>query len=439
MTIGEKIRDIRMKRGLTQADLGGDLVTSSMISQIESDRTKPSYPLLTEIANRLGMPVEYFMNEMDDQFLFSAQLSIATYQAKVGNVADALAQLEKIEQTPAQGLSHQEYVLTTAQTYRKLGRYEEAIAKLEHLREIAYRTQDTRLLLHVCRESGYVEYARQNVQGALHEWVRAVDVGQQINHSDGLSSIDLTVILTDVLLQLDKITCQDPTQRITDRPYLQQARALTLETPDFRAISDKLIQDAMECVNIDAAKAKMLAERANTLLSFARLVEQVIVTQTRLGEAGAEAVSDPWEQAALATSTIYPDMFLATECGQIERLVDTGQMDKAHARLMHTRQVLHLKPQQTSPDKDLQNIYLRMDVVDAQIQASQGAHENAIAMLEQLVESFPDNADLAIQTKACAQLVLWYGAINRTDKVLHYCRLMEQQAVASIDAPPPFV
>jgi transcriptional regulator with XRE-family HTH domain len=78
-SIGEKIREARLQRGLTQGDLAEDLVTPSMISQIEADKAKPSYPLLTAIANRLGLPVEHFLNELQDQFTLTTYLRLAEY------------------------------------------------------------------------------------------------------------------------------------------------------------------------------------------------------------------------------------------------------------------------------------------------------------------------------------------------------------------------
>lgn len=428
MTIGEKIRDIRTKRGLTQADLGGDLVTPSMISQIEADRTKPSYPLLTEIANRLGMPVEYFMNEMDEQFLFSAQMGVAMYQMETQNPEAALRQLESMQNVPEQGLSHQEYILTLAQTYRKLRRYSEAIAKLEHLREIAYRTQDQRLLLHVCRETGYVEADLANTEGALYEWTHAMEIGLSLQQSDAMSDLDLTVLLTDILLELDKVTQADKSFANPNRPYLRQAYAFITSTPDLRAISDKLIESAKECLNTDAAKAKSLAEKANTLLAFAHMVEHSIIVQTRMIEIGDASIGDPWQQAALAMTSIYPDLFLTTECDQIERLLREGRIALAQTKMAHANSMLNVLRKQHD-DQTLQKISLRLALLDAQTLAANGRRDDAIAQLDKFVEAFPDGASTELLVKACALLVLWYGETAATEKVLYYCRKMEQLMV----------
>ncbi|GMA64507.1 helix-turn-helix transcriptional regulator [Alicyclobacillus fastidiosus] len=438
MTIGEKIRDIRIKRGLTQSDLGGDLVTPSMISQIEADRAKPSYPLLMELANRLGMPVEYFMNEMDDQFLFNAKLTIAMYQSAVGDAKAALEQLESVQAAPEQGLTHQEYILTLAQTYRKLGRYHEATSQLEHLREVAYRTQDQRLLFYVCRESGYVEAGLNNVDGAVHEWSRAIEMGQVLLQSDLMTNMDLIVLMTEVMLQLHETTETHP-DRFPHAPnYLQEARALTAGTPDLRAVCDKLVEEALACISTDPAKSRLLADKANTMFTFSRLVEHIVVVQTRLVDSGDNSVGDPWQQAALAMTSIYPDMFLKTECEQLEKLLRSGQIDAANARAKQAHNVL-LALSAHHSEHDLQDIRLRLNIIDAQLTVSHGDREAGIAQLKRLIDDYPPSASSEHLTRACALLVLWYGEMGETASVLHYCRRMEQLMVADTTDAPLFI
>jgi tetratricopeptide (TPR) repeat protein len=57
-TLGFRIKEARLKKGLTQAQLGEGIVTPSMISQIESDKAMPSYPVLEAIADRLEIPLD---------------------------------------------------------------------------------------------------------------------------------------------------------------------------------------------------------------------------------------------------------------------------------------------------------------------------------------------------------------------------------------------
>ncbi|MCI0183468.1 helix-turn-helix domain-containing protein [Sulfoacidibacillus ferrooxidans] len=58
--IGQRIRELRIARGLTQTQLADDMVTPSMISQIEAGRAMPSETLLKRLAERLETPADMF-------------------------------------------------------------------------------------------------------------------------------------------------------------------------------------------------------------------------------------------------------------------------------------------------------------------------------------------------------------------------------------------
>src|SRR5215467_14755175 len=53
-TLGQRLRTLRIERGLSQADLAGDLVSPSYISLIESGRRSPERDVLEGLARRLG-------------------------------------------------------------------------------------------------------------------------------------------------------------------------------------------------------------------------------------------------------------------------------------------------------------------------------------------------------------------------------------------------
>ncbi|MCL6453250.1 MAG: helix-turn-helix domain-containing protein [Alicyclobacillus sp.] len=60
LSLGDRLRILRKRRRMTQAQLGRGLVTPSMISQIESGKVAPSAALLKDLAKRLGVSPEYF-------------------------------------------------------------------------------------------------------------------------------------------------------------------------------------------------------------------------------------------------------------------------------------------------------------------------------------------------------------------------------------------
>lgn len=67
MTIGERIKEARKMRGLTQAQLGARCsMAGSAIRRYESDRGNPTLETLQRIADALGMPPEDLVGEKLD-------------------------------------------------------------------------------------------------------------------------------------------------------------------------------------------------------------------------------------------------------------------------------------------------------------------------------------------------------------------------------------
>ncbi len=57
MTLGEKIKSLRIEKKLTQKDLAGDRITRNMLSRIECDKANPSLDTLTYLAEGLNIPL----------------------------------------------------------------------------------------------------------------------------------------------------------------------------------------------------------------------------------------------------------------------------------------------------------------------------------------------------------------------------------------------
>lgn len=57
VTLGERIRELRLRLGRTQEELADNLATLSMIAQVEENKALPSYPLLSLIADKLETTV----------------------------------------------------------------------------------------------------------------------------------------------------------------------------------------------------------------------------------------------------------------------------------------------------------------------------------------------------------------------------------------------
>ena len=68
MNIGQKIRDLRILRGLTQEELANRCeLTKGFISQLENGNNEPSISTLIDILTILGTTIKDFFNDDDDE------------------------------------------------------------------------------------------------------------------------------------------------------------------------------------------------------------------------------------------------------------------------------------------------------------------------------------------------------------------------------------
>lgn len=63
MTLGEKLRQARYEAGMTQRQLCGERITRNMLSQIENGSAHPSMQTLQYLAEQLGKPLSWFLDE----------------------------------------------------------------------------------------------------------------------------------------------------------------------------------------------------------------------------------------------------------------------------------------------------------------------------------------------------------------------------------------
>jgi len=81
MTLGQKIKEARIRQGMTQKQLVGDYITRNMLSKIENDSATPSVRTLEYLARALETPVSYFMED--------AELSDGSSPDGLDNMRDA--------------------------------------------------------------------------------------------------------------------------------------------------------------------------------------------------------------------------------------------------------------------------------------------------------------------------------------------------------------
>lgn len=177
MSLGTKIRELRLANGMTQSELGSGLVTPSMISQIESDKANPSYPVLEAIAGRLKTPLEYFLADIQTQLeqttvhkVAQAMISAKQYE----NAARLLNSLLVVP--PAHTLNLMEVKYDLGETYLYLERYDESKGLFEEVIRMATEKEQTVSVLEALNMLGKLEETRQKYHHAIYHWRKAYEL-----------------------------------------------------------------------------------------------------------------------------------------------------------------------------------------------------------------------------------------------------------------------
>ncbi len=97
-TLGQRLRALRLERGLSQADLAGHLVSPSYVSLIEAGHRSPEREVLEGLATKLGCSVFYLESgvlpeELNDQRLRLQFAEIALANGDVSEARERFAEL----------------------------------------------------------------------------------------------------------------------------------------------------------------------------------------------------------------------------------------------------------------------------------------------------------------------------------------------------------
>jgi len=86
-TLGQRLRALRVERGLSQAELAGDLVSPSYVSLIESDRRSPERDVLDRLARKLGCSALYLESGVAPEEITEQQLKLEFAEIALANGA----------------------------------------------------------------------------------------------------------------------------------------------------------------------------------------------------------------------------------------------------------------------------------------------------------------------------------------------------------------
>lgn len=97
MTLGQKIKEARIERKMTQKDVVGDYITRNMLSRIENDSATPSVKTLEYIARALQLPAGYFLSDLVSDTGLSGEIVGARTAYRNGDFLSALDLINTID------------------------------------------------------------------------------------------------------------------------------------------------------------------------------------------------------------------------------------------------------------------------------------------------------------------------------------------------------
>lgn len=437
-TIGEKIREARTERGMTQSELAADLVTPSMISQIEGDRSRPSFPLLKSIANRLSLPVEYFLDDLEQQYSTLAYVHLARYYLMTGRSGEALQVLLDSPRPQPPGAAFEDYLLSLTDAQRLQGRHRDAIATIEELREYALRGQDARLLFSVCRLAGYIEYDTDNMVGAMHEWKMAVKLGETFEPAETplhLPTATLKSDLAELYTLLFEIHRKQGTLASAEG-FLEKAAMLVRSSSTVQSLSQSLVDDGLALLEAyDASRALELFQRAASMTKAAHLIERSARISSMYSHSVGESARNPWLLASVAMVSVSPERFFDDELRVIAELLNNGEIHEATLRLDECDEVLTLLEQNLADDElgtQSTEVFLcrqRVFEMRAHHAHRSGNINEAIGRMQDVIDELSAHNAHSEWLRCAASLLKWHIEAGQDTSVYELAEQIEKRYV----------
>ena len=190
VAVGARIRELRLARGLRQAEIAGDDISVAYVSRIEAGQRRADPRVLAVIAERLGTTPEQLLTGRDpeDDSRLIVALRYAEIALRTGEIAEAERQLRDVMAEDPRGRWRDEANALLAATYEAQGRLAEAADLYEQLGDAADGPGWLRARIGLCRcyrEAG--------------DLARAIDVGEQAQaqlDERGLAGLDEALQLT---------------------------------------------------------------------------------------------------------------------------------------------------------------------------------------------------------------------------------------------------
>jgi tetratricopeptide (TPR) repeat protein len=325
-SVGERLRQARLARGLTQEQLARGLATKGFISQVESNRAVPSLAKLRVMADRLGVPLAHFTGETSPLELTylrkSAELAVKVQEPEraLGFVDEALALITTANERA-------ELLRIRGRALDALGRLGEAL-EAHQTAAAAVPPDDPELNAAIYAEIATVLQQLEQFSAGIEANLRALHALDRCKHAD-------PALRSRVLHNLGRESYALGQLEQADR-YFQQALEAALDAENVRraAIAHMSLGVSARAIG-DLPRAIEHCQRAlemHNRIGQERIANRVL---NNLGDvhyaAGNKAEARKLQQRCLLRAReLHDDFEIGVAAGELARyLLESGEIKKA--------------------------------------------------------------------------------------------------------------
>lgn len=201
-TLGQKIKELRLNKKMTQGELGHGLATPSMISQIEADKASPSHKLLADLAERLGVTLQYFLEDIQSKLERNGTIKYARMLMDAENYKKASQLFQDLLREPVPHIQIFEIQMDLAYCLHKLRQTQKSINLYESILQDSLSENEPVFAVRALKEMGQIEYERGNLVLAHFHLTKSVSIGLRDVQNDADLLADILLLLAGVQNQL---------------------------------------------------------------------------------------------------------------------------------------------------------------------------------------------------------------------------------------------
>ncbi|MBL0387279.1 tetratricopeptide repeat protein [Tumebacillus sp. ITR2] len=201
-TFGQRLRLLRMKKGLTQTQLAEGICTPSMLSQVEGDKARPSYHILGKLAEKLEIPVDELIGNLELNLVLISEYRLAKGILSSGEYSVALPMLKNVIERNNGKLDFFMIRYDYGFCLLQLNMLKEAEEQFEQLLDYANSNSGSPIMaVRVMYMLGQIELKRRRYQIAEHYLSKALDQLRMYEVKDVHLQCSLLLTLGEVQLK----------------------------------------------------------------------------------------------------------------------------------------------------------------------------------------------------------------------------------------------